>query len=127
MCAQVQGGSFMAGFTFRGLVTLVAIACLVPAAALAQEMRSTQDTGSGFQCDDGSRLMLEFDVTGSGLDALVSLRGATFRLPYVAPEPGLAQIVWSDGERSLTWLPGVRLMWMASETHLMCGRGGHKH
>ena len=42
-------------------------------------------------------------------------------------EPGLAQIVWSDGERSLTWLPGVRLMWMASETHLMCGRGGHKH
>ena len=73
------------------------------------------------------RLMLEFDVTGNGLDALVSLRGAVYRLPYTAPEPGLAQIVWSDGERSLTWLPGVRLMWMASETHLMCGRGGHKH
>lgn len=117
----------MPGFTFRGLVALVAIACLTPAAALAQEMGSAQGTGSGFQCDDGSRLMLEFDVTGNGLDALVSLRGAVYRLPYTAPEPGLAQIVWSDGERSLTWLPGVRLMWMASETHLMCGRGGHMH
>jgi hypothetical protein len=127
MCAQLQGGSFMPGFNFRGLVTLVAIACLTPAAALPQAMRSAQDTGSGFQCDDGSRLMLEFDVTDNGLDALVSLRGAVYRLPYIAPEPGLAQIVWSDGERSLTWLPGVQLMWMASETHLMCGRGGHKH
>ena len=43
------------------------------------------------------------------------------------PEPGPAQVVWSDGERSLTWSPGVKLMWMASDAHLMCGRGGHKH
>lgn len=114
-------------FTFRGLVTLASIACLTATAAHPQEARPTQDTGSGFQCEDGSKMELKFDVTGNGLDALVSLRGALYRLPYIAPEPGLAQIVWSDGQRSLTWLPGVRLMWMASETHLMCGRGGHKH
>jgi len=45
--------------------------------------------------------------------------------PY---EGGPVILTWSDGERTLTWSPGVQIMWMAADTHRMCGRaGGHSH
>jgi hypothetical protein len=72
-------------------------------------------------------MVLTFAETGDGIAALVWLHGASYRLDYLPPEPGPVQVAWSDGEHSLTWSPGVRLMWMASDTHLMCGRGEHKH
>lgn len=117
----------MSLFSFRLNAALVAIAFVLAPVALSQEMRPTRETGSSFQCEDGSKLVLTFDETGKGLDALVLLGGTVYRLPYMAPEPGPAQVVWSDGDHSLTWSPGVRLMWMGSDAHLMCGRGGHKH
>jgi copper(I)-binding protein len=83
--------------------------------------------GSEFRCEDGSKLVLSFTDAGHTINALVWLRGETYRLPHLPPEPGPVQIVWSDGESSLTWSPGVRLMWMTGDTHLMCGRGGHQH
>jgi hypothetical protein len=84
-------------------------------------------TGYAFACQDGSKLVLSFQNEIDGLSAMVSVGGASHRLPILAPEPGPVQIVWSDGQHSLTWSPGVQLMWMSGSTHLMCGRGGHKH
>ncbi len=72
-------------------------------------------------------MILSFAETGGGIAALVWLRGANYQLPNLPPTPGPAQVVWSDGEHSLTWSPGVQLMWMSSDTHLMCGRSAHKH
>jgi len=68
-------------------------------------------------------MALSFADTGEGVAALVWLDGANYRLAYLPPEPGPVQVAWSDGEHSLTWSPGVRLMWMGDDTHLMCGRG----
>ena len=66
--------------------------------------------------------------TGQGSAALVWIGDTAYRLTNMPPEQGIPKVVWSDGEPSLTWTPGVQLMWMASNTHLMCGRdGGHQH
>jgi hypothetical protein len=59
--------------------------------------------------------------------ALIWLQGESCKLAHQPQEPGPLKVVWSDGEHSLTWTPAVRLMWMNGSTHLMCGRGGHKH
>ncbi len=83
--------------------------------------------GSAFRCEDGSKMVLDLNVDGDVAVADVWLGGASYRLAYVPPEPGPVQIVWSDGDHSLTWSPGVKLMWMSNSTHLMCGRGGHSH
>lgn len=85
------------------------------------------ERGSAFRCEDGRKMVLAFAEAGDQLSALIWLGGETYTLPYVPPEPGPVQIVWSDGNSSLTWSPGVRLMWMSGDTHLMCGRGGHSH
>ena len=69
--------------------------------------------------------MLVVRADESGVSALVWLHGDQYTLPNQPPEPGPVQIVWSDGAHSLTWSPGVQLMWMSGATHLMCGRGGH--
>lgn len=87
---------------------------------------SELENGAAFQCQDGSRLLLRFEP-GDGLSALIQVLGKTYRLPYQPPAPGPTQIVWSDGDHSLTWSPGVQLMWMGDGAHLMCGRGGHHH
>jgi len=85
------------------------------------------DPGYAFKCTDGSKLTLAFAAAEDRVDAIVRIKGETFSLPYQLPEPGPVQIVWSDGDHSLTWSPGVQLMWMTSASHLMCGRGGHQH
>jgi hypothetical protein len=117
----------MSPSAFRRLIVIAAACTALSPAALAQTPVSEPDKGAAFRCDDGSKMVLDFVETGDGLAAAIWLRGITYRLPNLPPEPGPVQIVWSDGEHSLTWSPGVRLMWMASDTHLMCGRGDHKH
>jgi len=84
-------------------------------------------TGSEFRCNDGSKLVLNFSKAGEGTDIDVWSGGATYHLPYQPPKPGPVQILWSDGENSLTWNPGVNLMWIKSSSHLMCGRSHHDH
>jgi len=110
----------------RPLIALLAL-CATGPAALAQTQTSAPETGASFQCQDGSKMVLNFAEAANGIDAVIWLQGASYRLPNQPPRQGPVQIVWSDGEHSLTWSPGVQLMWMASDTHLMCGRGGHKH
>ena len=110
-----------------GKFMVLAAALAIGPAALAQPPTDAPDDGAAFQCSDGSKMVLSFAETGDGIAALVWLHGASFRLDYLPPEPGPVQVAWSDGEHSLTWSPGVRLMWMGDDTHLMCGRGEHKH
>jgi hypothetical protein len=47
--------------------------------------------------------------------------------PWKVGDP--PQITWSDGTRTLTWNPGVQLMWMNGAEHRDCGNGagGHEH
>ncbi len=90
------------------------------------DQRDEPFDGAAFRCEDGGKLLLSFSDS-SGMDALIWLNGVRYRLRYQTPEPGPAQVVWSDGENSLTWSSGVRLTWMDGASHLMCGRGGHQH
>jgi hypothetical protein len=117
----------MSLFSHVRFAALAAGLCLIGPTAQAQPPAKPAETGAVFQCADGSKMMLSFAETGNGIAAVVSLQGAVYRLPYIPPEPGPVQVVWSDGEHSLTWSPGVQLMWMGSDIHLMCGRGNHKH
>ena len=103
-----------------------AFVALALASAHAQAQEPT--TGATFHCDNGSRLVLSFLDSSEGFSAVVWLQGDSYRLAHQPPERGGSpRVVWSDGEHSLTWSSGVRLMWMSGSTHLMCGRGGHKH
>ncbi len=106
---------------------------LAPAHAQVADSAPTVETPTGpeagatFLCQDGGKMVLALKDTGRGVAANVWLRGASYQLPLLPPITGLAQVSWSDGKNSLTWSPGVQLMWMNSETHLMCGRGTHQH
>lgn len=108
---------------------LRALAFLVLASGFLAPAHADKEptTGAAFQCDNGSRLVLSFSDSSEGLSALIWLQGTSYKLAHRPPEPGPLQVVWSDGQHSLTWSPGVRLMWMSGSTHLMCGRGGHQH
>jgi hypothetical protein len=123
---RTDQADLMSFATFGRLVTLAACLAVGPT-ALAQGPTAAPEAGSSFQCSDGTKMVLSFADTGEGIAALVWLHGANYRLAYLPPEPGPVQVAWSDGEHSLTWSPGVRLMWMGADTHLMCGRGEHKH
>lgn len=105
-----------------GALALLALALSAPAHADTKE----PTTGAAFHCDDGSRLVLSFSDGSDGLSALIWVQGNSYKLAHRPPAPGPLRVVWSDGEHSLTWSPGVRLMWMSGSTHLMCGRG-HQH
>jgi hypothetical protein len=107
----------------RSTAAALALALLSPAHAQIAEPTD----GATFQCDNGSRLVLSFLGDSGGLSAVVWLQGESYRLPHQPAEVGTPKVVWSDGEHSLTWSSGARLMWMSASKHVMCGRGGHKH
>ncbi|MFT3722550.1 MAG: hypothetical protein QM773_03100 [Hyphomonadaceae bacterium] len=116
---------FISGSRVLVAAALALAGWIAPAQAQAPQPTS----GAQFQCDDGGKMFLSFAETGAqtGVSAVVWVRGAVYQLANLPPQQGIARIVWSDGEHSLTWSPGVQLMWMDASTHLMCGRGGHKH
>src|ERR1700755_554843 len=98
------------------LAAIALLAVITHTAAVAQvepgrPQASEPENGAAFQCQDGSRLVLSF-APGDGLSALIWVQGKSYRLPYQPPSTGPTQIVWSDGDHSLTWSPGVQLMWM---------------
>lgn len=82
--------------------------------------------GYQFACMDDNKMLLAFQDTAEGVDALIHVHGRSYRLPAAPSGSGEVKIVWSDGASSLTWSPGVKLMWMSGPTHLMCGRS-HRH
>ncbi|MEQ1784962.1 MAG: copper chaperone PCu(A)C [Hyphomonadaceae bacterium] len=81
--------------------------------------------GREFACEDGTKIALSFENTHDGVEAVVSIRGNSYRLPSVPNDPDIVRIVWTDGDHTLMWSPGVRLMWMSGATHLMCGSSHH--
>ena len=105
-----------------------------PAAALADT--STGDNAhdqavaiaTRFRCQDGGDLLARFATERGRLVAIVdALDGyGPHTLAWQPYEGGPVKLTWSDGERTLTWSPGVQIMWMAADAHRMCGRsGGH--
>ena len=86
---------------------------------------------SRFRCQDGGDLQAQFVTQGGRLVAIVDAFDGDGPhtlawTPYT--EGGPVKIVWSDGARTLTWSPGVQIMWMEADVHRMCGRaGGHHH
>jgi hypothetical protein len=110
--------------------------CLIaaPAAALADTAagESAHDSAvaiaTRFRCQDGGDLLARFATERGRLVAIVdALDGyGPHTLAWQPYEGGPVKLTWSDGERTLTWSPGVQIMWLAADTHRMCGRaGGH--
>lgn len=121
--------------TILGRAILIA-ALLGPGLAAAQAPtggdRSVEDKtpGSRFRCQDGGDLQAQFKTEGGRLVAIVdALDGdGPHTLPWTPYDDGPpVKITWSDGRRTLTWSPGVQLMWMDAAVHRMCGRAGHHH
>lgn len=125
--------AFKASGRTVALAVLAALIGSAPAHAQTTGMKSVRIQnelavdGAEFRCTDGSRMLLSFVGDGQGVFARVRVHGDNYMLANQPPKPGPVQIVWSDGEHSLTWSAGVQLMWMNGATHLMCGRGDHKH
>ena len=82
---------------------------------------------TSFKCQDGSSLTAQFASRGALFLAIVDAGDGPHALPWRPPTPGPVKITWSDGRRTLTWSPGVQIMWMDGATHLMCGRAEHRH
>jgi hypothetical protein len=125
----------MSPFALRVLAACALIA--LPAAASA-DTAATHDSASDeavaiatrFRCQDGGDLLARFATERGRLVAIVdALDGyGPHTLAWQPYEGGPVKLTWSDGQRTLTWSPGVQIMWMAADTHRMCGRaGGHQH
>jgi hypothetical protein len=84
---------------------------------------------SRFRCQDGGDLQAQFVTQHGRLVAIVDAFDGDgphtlAARPYDGPP---VRLTWSDGRRTLTWSPGVQIMWMAADVHRMCGRAGHHH
>ena len=90
--------------TFSGLVRSIVMAgaFVVSSPLAAHADPSEPKTGAAFGCDNGSRLVLSFMDSKEGMSALVWLEGNSYKLAHQPQKPGPLQIVWSDGEHSLT-------------------------
>jgi len=109
-------------------LVLAALVALAAGASHAQpaEPRLTPDRTT-FKCQDGRDVTAEFASRDGAFVAIVDAGDGPHALPYRAPAPGPVKLTWSDGQRTLTWSPGVQIMWMDGAVHRMCGRGGHRH
>ena len=107
------------------ILSALTVAALVSAAPPAT---AAGPAPSQFACGEAHKLLARFDGDAKGAFALVDAGDGPHRLALQPWGGGEPEIRWSDGHRSLTWSPGVKLMWMDGPTHLMCGRAeGHKH
>ena len=127
----------MAFSTFRAAALAGVLALAAPGMALAQADEPSGDAaaqpaspGVRFNCQDGGNIFARFAVERGRLVAIVDAFDGygphTLAARPYAEAP--VRLIWSDGQRTLTWSPGVQIMWMASDAHRMCGRaGGHSH
>ena len=82
---------------------------------------------TSFKCQDGGDLTAQFMSRDAKLIAVVDAGDGPHALPIKPWDGGAARIIWSDGRRTLTWSPGVQIMWMDGASHRMCGRAEHRH
>jgi hypothetical protein len=113
-----------------------ALVLAAPGLAAAQSLQGddprdgTAISSTRFRCQDGGDLLARFATQKGRLVAIVdALDGyGPHTLAWRPYEGGPVMLTWTDGERTLTWSPGVQIMWMAADAHRMCGRaGGHSH
>jgi hypothetical protein len=114
-----------------GALAALALPALAQPSAMAQDGRPRLDGAGGsiFKCEDSSDLVARFDSRGAQFVAIVDTGdGRPVVLPLRPYTGGPVEITWSDGQRTLTWSPGVKIMWMDGAIHRSCGRdGGHRH
>lgn len=83
-----------------------------------------------FACGSAGKMKAMFSSSRGGFTAYVLWPDQPVRALDVQPATGEPLVAWSDGARTLTWNPGVRLTWLdrASATTVQCSRdGGHDH
>jgi len=109
---------------------------VTPAVALADTATTGQSAheeavavATRFRCQDGGDLLARFATERGRLVAIVdALDGyGPHTLAWRPYEGGPVMLTWTDGERTLTWSPGVQIMWMVADAHRMCGRAAHNH
>jgi len=96
--------------------------------AVDEAASQTEGSSKRFVCQDGGTLLTRFATEHGRLVAIVDAFDGDGPHTLLARPPELApvQLIWSDGRRTLTWSPGVQIMWMDTGVHRMCG-GGHHH
>ena len=115
--------------TTAALLFLAAIAATPGPTRLTPPPReaSPPPAQTRFKCQAGGDLNAQFTSRDAKLIAIVDPGDGPHALPIKPWDGGPARIIWSDGKRTLTWNPGVQIMWMDGDQHRMCGRGEHQH
>jgi hypothetical protein len=118
----------MAAFPKSRVLTLIGALALAGAAS-AQEPAAPASPGTRFRCQDGGDIVARFASQDGRLVAIVDAfdGDGPHTLAWTPFTGGPIRLTWSDGRRTLTWSPGVQIMWMAADVHRMCGRAGHHH
>lgn len=112
------------------LAAALSLAAMSPALAQDANSADPQDAGptKRFNCQDGGSILYRFETQRGQLVAVVDAFDGDGPHTLAAKPYAVAPIrlIWSDGQRTLTWSPGVQIMWMDASVHRMCG-GGHHH
>lgn len=117
----------------QGLAAKLAVVALaaptIAAAAVPAKPEAAVPPGAvtAFKCDAGGDLTAQFASRGAEFIAIVNAGDGPHALPYVPfTGGGPVKLTWTDGVRTLTWSPGVQIMFMDARGHRMCGRS-HDH
>jgi hypothetical protein len=120
----------MAAFPKSQVLILIG-ALALPGVASAQDRDpgAPAQPGTRFRCQDGGDILARFASQDGRLVAIVDAfdGDGPHTLAWTPFTGGPIRLTWSDGRRTLTWSPGVQIMWMAADVHRMCGRSGHRH
>ena len=98
-----------------------------PVVAVAAGAPRAMLEGSEFACGGDRKLVAQFTGRETGPGAIVDAGDGPHALklmPWLGGEPN---VTWSDGQHTLVWTTGVKLMWMDGAAHLACGRAAHHH
>jgi hypothetical protein len=129
-CGSIGRALLGAALCLAALTTPCAAMTQGHADLSAQDPEATGDAGSKkFNCQDGGAINYRFATERGKLVAIVDAFDGygphtLAARPYAGPP---VELVWSDGHRTLTWSPGVQIMWMDEGAHRMCGGGMHHH
>jgi len=124
------------GTSIPALLAGAVLALAAPTSALAQAPEPESPThgepegaAKRFSCQDGGAILALFSTEHGRLVAIVDTFDGYGPHTLAARPPELApvQLIWSDGKRTLTWSPGVQIMFMETGVHRMCGGGMHHH
>jgi len=131
---QTNGRTLGCALTAGAWLGLSAFGAPLPAQAQdrapVDEISSSDDAGPAkrFNCQDGGSILYRFETRDGQLVAIVDAFDGDGPHTLAARPYGVApvRLIWSDGQRTLTWSPGVQIMWMDASVHRTCG-GGHHH